>query len=197
MTAIISYLAQCCSCFSFSAEQSQMQEIHIEWPHIIKGDQVTLHFVTAERNEHFQAMCSMYKIEPEALSEELGNMALWCICDEANRPIGAIQIDRYSSLSDLKRQVSDEGLAEELFNQNRTFEISYALDEPHRGRGLGSKAVKTWVDEALYRQYGKYVFAVVSADNKPSSRILEKNAFHYNGSYVHDKTNENTLLYTL
>jgi hypothetical protein len=100
MNAIISCFAQCCSCFSAPVEQLQMREIPVEWPSVIQGDQVTLHVVTGERNEHFQAICSMYKIEPEALSEELNNMTLWSICDEANRPVGVIQIDRYSSLVD-------------------------------------------------------------------------------------------------
>lgn len=193
----MSCLLQCFPCFSPPIQQAQMQEVRVEWPRLIQGDQVTLHLVTAESSEHFQAICSMYKIESEVLSEELNTMTLWCICDEADRPVGAIQIDRYSSLTDLKKQVSDEELARELFKQNRTFEISYALDEPHRGRGIGSKAVKAWIDEANRHQYGKYVFAVVNADNKASSRILEKNAFQYKGSYIHNIINENTFLYTL
>ncbi len=197
MSGIVSCFLQCFSCCSSPIQQPQMREIHVEWPRLIQGDQVTLHLVTAERNDHFQAMCSWYKIEPEVLSEELNSITLWCICDEADQPVGAIHIDRYSSLADLKNQVSDERLAAELFNQNRTFEISYSLGDPHQGRGLGSKAVKAWVDEANRLQCGKYVFAVVKSDNKPSIRILDKNAFCDIGNYIHDETHENTLLYTL
>lgn len=180
---------------SFSAPSTSPTDY--TWADTIQGDGLSMQLVTKEKTEPFQAICKMYELEEDELADELKSMVMWCIYDGKNQPIGAIQIDQYLSLDALKVQVSDPKLAMGLFSKQQTLELSYALSEANRGHGLGSKAVQTWINYARHNSWSTSVFAVVSADNKASIRILEKNGLSYQGQYVHPKTNENTLVYYL
>jgi len=137
----------------------------------------------------------MYKLSEENLAIELKDMVLWCIYNEDNQPVGAIQLNSYSSLPSLTKQVSDQRLAEYLFSSQKTIELSYALAEHSRGKGVGSKAVKAFIDHARSCNWGKHLFAVVSEENQPSIRILEKNNLSYIGNYYHDEVKEHIRLY--
>jgi RimJ/RimL family protein N-acetyltransferase len=167
------------------------------WSDTIHGDGLNMQRVTKEATESFQAICKMYELEEKELEEELKLMVMWCIYNDKNEPVGAIQIDSYPSLKALKVQVSDPKLAQGLFSKQQTLELSYALSEANRGHGLGSKAVQTWINYARKNTWGSSIFAVVSADNKASIRILEKNGLSYQGQYIHTKTQDNTLIYCL
>lgn len=169
------------------------QARHIEWPSVIHGDQLKLHRITNETHRFFPLICSWYHLEPKALSEGLKTFTIWGICNEHDQPLGIFRFDQHLSLTSLLQHVPDENLAKELFSQNKTFEISYALDDPYQGQGFGSKAIKAWIDEATRHSFGKCLFAVVDETNKASIRILEKNSFQYLGSYFHNK--ENRLIY--
>lgn len=161
-TGLISCFASCCH---YTSEPCKTSLSYFDWTPIIYGNQTELHLVTAEKTNHFYAICNMYEIPEEELIEELDNMVLWCIYDTDQNPIGAIQIDRFSSLLELKKQVSDTALADHLFSKGKILELSYALDEKNRGRGLGSKVVKAWVDNARQNQWGQHLFAVVNQNN--------------------------------
>ena len=145
----------------------------------------------------YDAICRMYKISPKELALELQTMVLYCIYTEEGTPIGAVQLDMFLSfLTHLHTQVSDKKLAEKLFAQNKYLELSYALSENYRGKGLGSKAVKAWLDAFASTPLLQHLFAVVSEDNAPSIKILENNHFLLMGAYRHPKRTEKTRVYS-
>lgn len=168
-----------------------------KWTETIHGNGMTFRLVTPARDESFLAICDMYKLSEENLAMELKDMVLWCIYNEDKQPVGAIQLNAYTSLRSLTRQVSDRRFAEYLFSSNKNIELSYALIEQSRGKGIGSKAVKGFIDHAHSCNWGKCIFAVVSEENQPSIRILEKNSFSYIGNYFHDEIKEHIRLYAL
>jgi RimJ/RimL family protein N-acetyltransferase len=176
--------------------QSQSLNDYV-WEETIHGDGLSMHLVTKEKNDFFQAICKMYQLEEQQLEEGLESMVLWCIYDEKNCPIGIIQIDHYASLEALKVQVSDPALASQLFSKQKVLELSYTLDENNRGRGLGSKSVQTWLNYARQNAWSSSLFAVVDVENKASIRILEKNSLAYLGEYVHSETKEQISVYVV
>lgn len=188
-------LDQITSTSNYSSRVADLDEY--SWTKNIHGDGLSLHRLTGKKNAYFDAICSMYELEEETLTQELKSMVIWTICNEKNEVIGAVQIDHYSSLEALREQVSDEKLSQELFAKGSILELSYALQEKCRGHGIGSKAVQLWIDDALKNQWGKKLFAVVEEKNHPSIRILEKNGFTYHGKYFHPKTKENIFLYSI
>ena len=171
--------------------EDRIQTTPIEWPSLIEGDGVKMHRITGEESPHFKTICSWYKISPEELTEELDSMVLWCICDSTDQPVGTLNIE-----ADLHEQVTDKALAEELFNQGKTLEISYSIIESRWNQGWGKKAVRAWMDEAGRHPYGKCLFAVVDEKNQYSIQILQKSGFHYHGNYFHSSAPEvNRLIY--
>ena len=180
--------------FSGATIEIQGSEVKaIEWPSLIQGDGVKLHRVTGEASRYFETICSWYEKQPEELTDELNSLVLWCICDETDQPLGTLQIE-----ADLYEQVTDKAVAEKLFNQGKTLELSYSIIESRWNQGWGKKAVNAWIDEANRHSYGKHLFAVVDETNQPSIRILEKNGFHYYGSYFHPSEPEvKRLIYIL
>ncbi len=193
MSCLLTCLSAVFSCCPSFTTQPTMP--HYAWTDTIHAKDITFRLVTSAKNDAFFAICDMYKLSEENLAEELENMVLWCVFDKENQPIGGIQLDRYSSLQGLKKQVSDPKLAEYLFSSKKDIELSYALTEKSRGKGLGSKAITAFINHAHTCEWGKHLFAVVSEDNQPSIRILEKNAFSHIGNYQHDVSKENIRLY--
>ncbi|MBS0654200.1 MAG: GNAT family N-acetyltransferase [Verrucomicrobia bacterium] len=191
MSCYISDLSRC----SFCTNLAEPVLPSYAWAETIYADDITFRLVTSADTHPFVAICDMYQVSKEELAEVLKNMALWCIYNAENQPVGAIQLDLYSTLENLKKQVSDQKLVEYLFSSERCIELSYALTEQNRGKGLGSKVVAAFINHARSCEWGKHLFAVVSEDNQPSIRILEKNNFSYIGNYQHDETNENIRLY--
>lgn len=183
-------------CYDFSPSQFNTHNECL-WEETIHGDGISFHLVTKEKNDFFRAICKMYQIEEQQLEEGLESMVLWCIYNEKNCPIGIIQIDRYTSLEALKVQVSDPVLASQLFSKQQLLEFSYTLDEEHRGHGLGSKAVQTWLNYARQNSWSSSLFAVVDVENKASIRILEKNSLSHLGEYVHSETKEQIFVYVV
>lgn len=190
ISALISY----CSLLT-NSEQSALS--NYQWTETIHANDLTLRLVTSARDNSFFAICDMYDLSEETLTMELKDMVLWCIYNGENQPIGAIQLDAYSSLQGLTKQVSDQRLAQYLFSSEKHIELSYALTEQSRGKGFGSKAVKAFIDHARSCVWGKHLFAVVSENNQPSILTLEKNYFSYIGNYYNDEIKENILLYEL
>lgn len=165
------------------------------WPKHIEGNLIAFDLVTNEKNEAFYAICEMYQISQEDLSSHLESMVIWCIYDEMQQPVGAVQVDTYQTLQQLEKQVTDQELAKKLFDSGHVFELSYALAEQYRGKGLGSKAVKTWIEKMHSLHLDEHFFALVNADNHPSIRIMEKVGFASLGNFTHDVLNENILLF--
>jgi RimJ/RimL family protein N-acetyltransferase len=193
-SACISALFSCCPLLATSTPSALSD---YNWTETIHGSGMTFRLVTPARDESFLAICDMYKLSEENLAMELKDMVLWCIYNEDSQPVGAIQLNSYSSLSSLSKQVSDRRLAEYLFSSQKNIELSYALVEQSRGKGVGSKAVKAFIDHARSCNWGKHLFAVVSEENQPSFRILEKNRFSHVGNYYQDELKEHIRLYVL
>jgi len=194
LSACISALFSCCPLLA-TATPPVLSDY--KWTETIDGNGMTFRLVTPTRDKSFLAICDMYKLSEEKLAIELQDMVLWCIYNKDNQPVGAIQLNSYSSLQSLTKQVSDGQLAEYLFSSQKTIELSYALAEQSRGKGVGSKAVKAFIDHARSCNWGKHLFAVVSKENQPSIRILEKNSLSHIGNYYHDEVKEHIRLYAL
>jgi|GEM_PF-4030300 len=190
----ISKILSCVSLCTAMPQETKMPNYN--WPQAIHADNMRMEFVTNNSNA-FRAICDMYQLDQAELAQELETMAIWCIYNESNQPIGAIQLDYYHTLENFEKQVSDKPLAKKLFESKKFLEISYALTDENHGKGLGSKAVKTFIDLALTTTWGKHIYAVVDEDNPASIKILEKNGFSYLGNYIHEKTQDNTRVYSL
>lgn len=60
-------------------------------------------------------------------------------------------------------------------------EIGYMLSDTHHGRGLGTRAVALFVDK-LFRETNLHrVYALISAENTPSMRLVERLGFTREG----------------
>jgi RimJ/RimL family protein N-acetyltransferase len=105
-------------------------------------------------------------------------MILWAISQDG-RDVGLLQLDRYNSVTELQRQITDADLAQQVFNQGYRLEASAFIAEGHRGKGLGSKIVRACVNDPRFNN----IFQVVDCDNQASNRMLQKNGFQIQGTY--------------
>ena len=193
-TTILASFICCCNPLTTYHETAQSE---FSWTHtIVAENSIHIELATTEKNAPFKAIQKMYQMDEKDLLDELVSSVFWCIYRD-EQPIGAIQLDKYSSLDELKIQVSDESLANELYSNGRFLELSYALDEPYRGQGLGSIAVKAWVNDARQNAWGKHTFAIVDKENIPSQKIMEKNHLTYIGDYFHNKVKQDINVYIL
>ncbi len=166
------------------------------WTKEIICDQVVFQLVTKEKSYCFNDICTLYQINDNVLFDQLQTTVIWCVYNNSdNKPIGAVMLEQYELLKDLKNQVTYEPLADKLFSKGISYELSYALDEKYRGAGIGSRIVKAFIDHAISNGWNKHIFAVVSLDNQPSLRILEKNGFSCIGTFVHNETRESHSVY--
>lgn len=167
---------------------SEISIASFKWTEVIQGERVSLHAVTSEKSEYYDAVYEKYNLDYDK------SMKYYCICDENNKPIGYIEIDEYSSLSELRNQISDEHLAQSLFYRGKVLELSYSVEK--RGLGYGTRAVKAWVDDAKQNAWGKHLFAVVGPNNVRSRKILEKN-ISLDGEYTNKVSGGDFLVYSL
>lgn len=192
-TILASYLC-CCNPLTTHHEAAQPD---FSWTHtIVAENSIHMELATTEKNDAFTAIQKMYQMDGKELSDELVNSVFWCIYLE-KQPVGAIQIDKYSLLNKLKTQVSDESLAKQLYSEKRFLELSYAMDDPYRSQGLGSKAVKAWLSDAHQNSWGKHIFAIADQKNIPSIKIMKQNHLTCVGEYFHNKVKQDINVYIL
>ena len=165
------------------------------WDSNIEVGELCFKRVGREENKDFLNICNMYKVDGVELRNELEINALYAIYEKGTF-VGAITAEVHPTMDILKKQVSENKLAQSLYSRGKFLELSYAFLEEFRGRGLGSRAVKGFMDHAKNQPFSKHFFAVVKDDNVASIKILEKNGFVFDGTYVHDQTKEVTKIYS-
>lgn len=60
-------------------------------------------------------------------------------------------------------------------------ELGYGIDEPFHGRGIGTRALRMFVEKIFSETDLRRLFAYIAVDNIPSRRIAEKAGFVLEG----------------
>ena len=80
-------------------------------------------------------------------------------------------------------------------------EIGFGLAQDYQGKGLGTKAVREFVEKIFSETYLRRLIAYVAEDNLPSCRVLEKIGFQREGllrqHYIINDVPTNEVIYGL
>ena len=166
----------------------------------IVSDEITFHddcSIKIPSDDELKAICILYEASYDEVCKDVldGESTFYAICQN-DRLIGSMQLDYYSSFEGLTKQVSDEALARYLDDRKIHYEISYALIDEAKGKGIGKAMVQAWSEKAFKSGLITQVFAVVANDNIASQKVLTNAGFIPLGEYDHPKTEETCILYT-